>query len=190
MGPSGCGKGTQARNIDTWLRSNDERHVIRMETGKRLRSFIDHESDTAKRALEINELGSLQPEFLAVWTWSDELVSKYRENSHIIIDGSPRRKHEAAVLHSAMEFYDRYKPVVIFLNISDSKAKERLLLRDRSDDNIDDIEKRLSWFKTAVLPTLEYYKHHPDYRFVEIDAELTEAEVSRDIAEKLLSLDL
>lgn len=73
------------------------------------------------------EKGGLQPEFLAVWNWSSLFVEKMQGNEHLVLDGTPRKLDEAEVLDSAMRFYGREKPFVIFLDVSKEFSITRFL---------------------------------------------------------------
>jgi adenylate kinase family enzyme len=185
-GSSGCGKGTQARLLMDYLKKIDTAHqTLYIETGQRFRDFITEASYTAAHTKEIIDAGGLLPEFLPIWIWSEYFVRHVSGNEHLILDGLSRRVHEAPILDSAMKFYKREKPYVLFLDVSREWAKERLMNRGRGDDNTKDIEPRLDWFEKNVVPAMEYFRNNPGYEFITIQGEQSIEDVHKEIVEKL-----
>lgn len=191
IGRSGCGKGTQAQLLHVWLEQKDkdagvERGVFYLQTGQELREFIQGNNPTQLIARKIYNEGELMPEFLTIYAWARQLSEKFNGTDHLIIDGTPRKLHEAGALHSIFSFYGRTdKCHVIYMNISEDEAVKRLMARGRTDDNPEDIRARLKWFETDVLPAVEYYRNSPEYCFHEINGEQSPEEVSREIMEAL-----
>ena len=185
IGRSGSGKGTQAELFKSVLEKKGKT-VKHITTGGGFREFIKSDNYIASCANKVNQVGGLQPEFLAVWNWSNIFINSLTENDSVILDGAPRKVYEVQALHSAITFL-RYKdPVVIYVDVSEGWAKEKLLLRGRDDDkNVDDIDKRLSWFETEVLPVIDVYMHDPRYKFVHVNGEQTIDGVHKEIINKL-----
>ena len=129
--------------------------------------------------------GDRQPDFLAIFIWSQVLIKNLKGGEHLIIDGTPRSAHEAEILHTALSFYERKNPVVIYLNISVEAAEERLRARKRIDDKDDKKnDKRLNWFETDVSPAIDFLKNNPRYRFLEVDGENSPEEIHEEIIKK------
>src|SRR3989344_2526559 len=174
IGRSGCGKGTQAglfreriNHFDT-----DKRLILDVETGESFRRFINGTSYASKLSKKIYENDGRQPDFLSCWMWTNIMLEELEENMHLVFDGAPRAKDEAEVLTSALKFYQREKPAVIYLNVSRAWSEKRLLARHRSDDlNLAKIDKRLDWFDKDVLPAVEYFRENGYYRLLEINGE-------------------
>jgi len=186
IGRSGCGKGTQIEMLMKLLKEKDpDREILYIYTGQEFRNFIQGSSATQKISKSIYDSGGLMPEFLTVHMWVKPLVEKYKGNQHIIFDGTPRKFHEAGVLHSMFGFYKLEKPWVINIGISAEEAVKRLLKRERQDDNESDIRKRLGWYETDVSPTIEFYRDNPNYNFLYVDGERSQEEVHLDIAKKM-----
>ncbi|MDO8430507.1 MAG: nucleoside monophosphate kinase [Candidatus Taylorbacteria bacterium] len=182
IGRSGCGKGTQAKLLSDYLKKIDPtRDVLYIQTGEHFREFIKGPSYTQKISRAIYDVGGLQPEFLAVFMWANVFVNKFTKNEHIIMDGTPRKLHEAGVLDSAFKFYGLEKPIVINIDISKNESIDRLMARKRFDDNREDIEMRLSWYETDVVPALEYYKNNKNYQYVSLDGNRSIEEIHKDI---------
>ncbi|MEK9182189.1 MAG: nucleoside monophosphate kinase [Patescibacteria group bacterium] len=186
IGRSGCGKGTQAKLLGEHLNKIDpKRKVFFLETGAEFRKFIQGEGYTQRLSKKIYDEGGSQPEFLSVYMWSHLIAENFEEDEYLIVDGTPRRFHEAGALDSIFDFYKREKPYLIFLNIGEKWAVERLLGRGRLDDNHEDIEARLKWYETDVVPAINFYRDNPKYIFLEINGEQTIEKIHLDILEKL-----
>lgn len=183
IGISGAGKGTQASLIRKYLEEKDiNRDVLHLETGRRFRELMSSEGYTQKKIKYVNLEGKLQPDFLAIWNWSDQLVNKLDENMHLIVDGTPRKEGEAEMFHQALEFYGRDNVYVINLNLSEDIAKRRLEERGREDDNKEgDIERRFEWFNNETIPAIEYLKNIKGYNYLEVDGSKTIDEVQDEI---------
>lgn len=185
-GRSGCGKGTQAELLDQFLKENTpEIPVIHLETGKLFREFIQGENYTHELSKKIYEHGGLQPEFLTIHLWSDFFVTNMQKNSHLIIDGTPRKLNESETIDSALRFYGRDKVNVVEINVSRQVSEERMLERKRSDDNKRDIEARLDWYDKEVVPAVDFFKNKSLYDFHEIDGERSIDDIHSDIVKTL-----
>ncbi|MCC2631239.1 MAG: adk, adenylate kinase, adenylate kinase [Candidatus Paceibacter sp.] len=185
FGKSGSGKGTQAKLLAEYLKKKDpERQVEYIETGAKLREFSDEVGLTAQLTKKVMTEGGLLPSFVPIWIWTNYFVRYLDGSEHLILDGLSRRSYEAPVLDDALKFFNREKPFVIILNVSDHLAREHLLSRGRSDDNKLDIDSRLDWFKTNVDPTIDYFKKNSYYTVLEIDGEQSIKEVHQEILKR------
>ncbi len=183
IGRSGCGKGTQAKLIVDELKKRDaERKVIYVETGENFRNFLKGDSYSAGLSRDIYEKGLLQPEFLAVYMWSNVFVDSITGSEHLVLDGVPRKQREAMVLDSAFAYYRRPTPTIIHIDVSEAWSRDRLKARKRVDDvDEDDVTTRLAWFQTDVKPAIDWYRDTPGYRFVEVNGERSIEEIHADI---------
>ncbi len=133
----------------------------------------------------IYKIGERQPDFLAIWIWSNVLIEKFKGTEHAFFDGITRSLPEAHVFTTALEFYNR-KAYVIHLNVSREWSETRLLARGRMDDKTkSDIDKRLDWFLADTVPAIEYYRHNPLYTVLDINGEQSIEDVQKEIVEKL-----
>ena len=186
FGPSGSGKGTQANLLQEEIAKKDpERKILYIETGKKFRELAQGDSFTAQKIKEVIESGGLLPEFLPVWVWTGIMIDNIKGNEHIFMDGLSRQPKEAPVLDSAIRFYNRQNPTVISIQVSNEWATKLLKGRGRSDDNDEEIKKRLSWYHENVGPAIEFFKSNPYYRFISINGEQTIEEVHAEIMEKV-----
>ncbi len=184
IGRSGCGKGTQADLLKNRIArlDPDKRQILYVETGEHYRSFVRGTSFSSKLANEIYEKDELAPDFLGCWLWSSLLIEQLEENMHLVFDGVSRSLLEAQALTTALEFYKREKPAVIYLNVSNKWSDDRLLARGRHDDtSLYKINKRLKWFDDKVMPAIEYLKKNSFYKFIEVNGEQPIEKVHADI---------
>ncbi len=189
IGRSGSGKGTQAELLIKHLTMTDSKSVVYLETGRYVRELLKQPTYSGRLAKIVSERGERQPDFLAVYLWSNFLVNNLRGDEHLIFDGTPRSLVEAQALDTAMIFYQRAKPFVIFLDITAAGARERLTNRGRHDDDQDGIEKRLAWYERDVEPVVDYYRRHSGYRFVRIDGEQSIETIHEDIKKSVLAVE-
>jgi adenylate kinase family enzyme len=191
IGRSGCGKGTQVEKLSEYLKSdkfaeNEKREIFHLESGERFRQFIKGDSYASKIANAINEKGGLQPEFLSVWVWTSEIVENLTPTKHLVLDGTPRRVVEAKILETMFEFYSRPNVQVVYLNVSEDWAMDRAKERGRSDDvDLEDVETRMKWFNSDVVPVLDYYRAHKAHTFHEINGEQSIEKVHEDVLKSL-----
>lgn len=189
IGRSGCGKGTQAKLlIERLEKAHTADKTFYLQTGQYFREFIKKEGYTNKLASKIMEEGGRQPDFLAVWIWSNAFLENIKNKEHLIIDGTPRSLNEAYALDTAVKFYKREKPTIVYMDVSRQWSEERLLARGRADDlEIEDIRKRLDWFEDDVMPAVLFYRDNSDYNFLNINGEQTIEEVHNEIMEKVFT---
>lgn len=187
LGRSGCGKGTQAELLSTYIREQDteKRDVFYLESGAQFRDFISQSNYTAKLSRAVMQRNELQPSFLAVHIWSHLLIERMDQTKHLIVDGTPRLLEDTKIFDSAMRFYERKMPTVVYINVGNDWARERLIDRKRADDlAAEGIEKRLAWFDKDVMPTIEYFRTNPLYRFIEVNGEQSIESVHKELIEK------
>lgn len=188
IGRSGAGKGTQARLLNEYIKTNDEEKLplFYVETGPRFREFINKEGYTNALAKEIANYGGRLPDFLAIWNWTDLVVNKLQEKMHLVMDGTPRSLPEAEILDTAFTFYNRLNPLVIYVSVSADWGRKRLAERGRIDDaTLADIENKVRWFDLEVIPAVNYFKNNPRYRYIEINGEQPIEKVHADIIEAI-----
>ena len=185
-GPSGSGKGTQVDLLKQYLQKKTPKiPQFSSYTGDGFRALMQGSTLASKLAKEIQEAGGLQPEFLAVYLWADNLIKNVTGKEHLFIDGSPRKIAESMVLDSALQFFRRSPVHLILVNVSSAESKRRLLLRARHDDGDEKIDRRLSWYTTEVVPAVNYLKDRVGYIFHDINGEQTPAEVHQAVVKAL-----
>lgn len=189
IGRSGCGKGTQADLLMKAMKEKDpSREILYIQTGQEFRKFIAGDTVSEKKAKAIYDVGGLMPAFLTINMWVRPLVDKYNDNQHLFFDGTPRKPDEASILNSIFGFYGIEKPYVINIEIRPEEALKRLLARKRVDDVEDEIKKRLAWYESDVVPTLEYFNNNENYNLLVIDGERSPEEIHKDIANRVFGV--
>ena len=184
IGRSGSGKGTQAGLLKDWISESDpeRRQILYVETGDHYRKFVGSTTFSAKLANTLYDKDELAPDFIGCWLWGDVLINELEENMHLVFDGASRTLLEAQVLSSALKFYKREKPTVIYINVSNRWSDDRLLARGRTDDkSLERINKRLKWFDEEVMPAIKYFKSNKMYRFIEVNGEKSVEKVHSEI---------
>ncbi len=187
IGRSGAGKGTQAKMLARYLEEqNAHVPVYYLETGAHFREFIKGTSYTSKRAKVMYDRAERMPDFLAIWNWSDLLLHNFTDSMHLIMDGMPRSLNEAHMLRTALEFYGIKNPYIVYVSVTPEWSRQRLVERHRFDDKTpEEIDKKIAWFNTDVLPAIDYFKNDPYYNFLEINGEQTIEEVQQDILSRI-----
>ena len=184
IGRSGCGKGTQADLLQSYIAGNDKesRRILSVETGERFRQFIKGDTYSSSLSNEVYKNDLRQPDFLACFMWGKVLIEELGKDTHLIFDGTSRSLLEASILSTALQFYQRENPKVIYLKVSRKWSEEKLLARGRSDDKtLTDIDKRLDWFDRDTLPAIEYFRNNQFYKLLEINGEQSKEKVHSDI---------
>lgn len=187
IGRSGCGKGTQAKLLNEYIKQQDagNRDIYYVETGAQFRDFIKKKKFTNKRSQEIYARDDRQPDFLAIWMWSHNLVENLTGKEHLVLDGTPRSLPEATVLDNALAFYAR-KANIIHLDVSREWSQEKLLARGRSDDaTLAKINKRLDWFDKDVAQAIDYFQNNPAHNYIHVNGEQGIDAVHAEIVSKL-----
>jgi len=189
IGPSGCGKGTQAELLQKHLEENDKEHLVHyLQTGEKFREFMKGETHIQKKVKETLERGGLAPGFLPVLLWGELFVENVTGDDHLICDGFPRRAEESPILHTAFEFLERKNPMVISFEMDDEVVIDRLVNgRKRFDDTPEKVAERLSWFRRDVMLAIKFFEEHSYYNVVKVNGNNTIEEVHKDIL-KALSL--
>jgi adenylate kinase len=183
IGPSGCGKGTQASLLKKYLETHDTEHPTHyFQTGEKFREFMEGDKYTHRKIKEVLSEGGLAPGFLPIWMWGSLFIEGLTGDDHIITDGFPRRAEEAPILHTAFEFYGRERPVVISFDMPDEVIVERLVnVRKRFDDTPETVAERLRWFKRDVSLAIRFFEEHPYYTVAHINGDQPVEKVHQDV---------
>lgn len=187
IGKSGSGKGTQAELLMEAI-TEQGGDVHRIEMGEAFRDFLRQSNYTADLSREVAESGGLQPDFLANYFLTEELVKYSNGERNFIFDGTPRTRRQARVLDGALRFYGIQKPLVVHLAVSDDSVINRMKERGRGDDHIEMIKKRLEWFETDTMRAIEYFTQFDDYyEVVTIDGERSIETIAEELRALVLS---
>lgn len=186
MGRSGCGKGTQAELLIKYLSGHNFGETLYIYTGDKIRDLVNkNNSLTAELAKAIMLAGDIEPSFISVWSWCDDLVKNIRKDNNLIMDGSPRMLSEAKMLDEAFDFYKRKNVKPIFIETSAEWSTKRLLGRKRIDDTEEVIKHRLGFFDREVAPVIDYYEKESKHKLIRVNGEQSVEEVHQEILEKV-----
>lgn len=163
MGPQGSGKSTQAELLAKRL------NLPHIETGNVYRELAKEDSELGRKIKGVLEKGGLVDDE-TTFEVVDKNLAKIKGG--FVLDGFPRTLTQAQ-----RELFPIDK--VIYINLSDEEAIERLLLRGRADDKIETIKARLKLFHERTEPILDYYRKQE--KLLEIDGSKSVEEVSGQI---------
>ncbi len=181
IGRSGCGKGTQIKLFEAFLKEQGY-DVVCIGLGAFGREFAQKDTLIGRWIKTIIEKGKQYPSWFASSLMIQAIYIFLNQTDQILLlDGSPRRLAEARILEELMKEIGRSPVQPIHLDISESEARKRLMSRGRTDDTSEAIEMRLSWFTAEVMPVIAYY----DKRVITINSEQSIEAVQKEIQQKL-----
>jgi adenylate kinase len=184
LGPQGSGKGTQAARLS-------EAHGIpHVSTGEMFRAAVAAGTDLGRRVEPILASGDLVPDDLTVALIRERLAEPDAEHG-FVLDGFPRNLAQAEILDAMLAEIGRELDAVLFFDLSDDVALERLRGRaqdeGREDDTPEAIARRLEIYHDQTEPVVERYR--TTGKLVPLHAERSIGEVAAEIAEALELLD-
>lgn len=155
LGPPGAGKGTQAKRISA------EAGIPHIATGDMLREAIAQHTEMGERIRSVYDAGDLVPDDLMIELIRERLGSSDTADG-FILDGFPRTVAQAEALDRMLEEIDRELLAVLYFQVPDELAVERLHVRalqeGRTDDTPEIIRHRLEVFHQSTEPVVEYYR--------------------------------
>lgn len=205
LGPQGSGKGTQA---DVLIQKFD---FVRLDLGEYLRSLEASDDQLGQQIAEYLEVGKRVPAVL-IGEVTRRMVAEADASRDILFDGLLRGLDELEVQRSLFAELQLPLPVIIFLNLDEQVALERLTHRRicsqcharyqlkpgqpleqcprcggelviRHDDNSEAIRQRLQWYHDDTLPVVEFFRTHGTV--IDIDASPSVDEVTAEIVTKV-----
>jgi adenylate kinase len=184
LGPQGAGKGTQAQRIAV------DHAVPHISTGDMFRNAIAEGSELGRQVEPILESGRLVPDALTIELIRERLARGDARRG-FILDGFPRNIAQAEALAAMMEEIGRRIEAVLFFDLPDQVATERMLDRagkeGRADDEPDAIARRLATYHEQTEPLVEFYR--ASGLLVPLHAERSIAEVNAEIQAALALLE-
>jgi len=182
FGPPGAGKGTQAKMLSTYLKSE---HI---STGDLLRAHVKNNSELGKKAKSFMDKGELVPDEL-VTEMVAEYIGKTKKTKGFILDGYPRTQVQAGALDQILKkagraidmaiYFDASKDIIVsrlsgrrcckqcgrIYHIVNMPPKKDMIcdecgieLYQRADDTETTILNRLSVYHKQSTPVLDYYE--------------------------------
>jgi adenylate kinase len=152
LGPQGAGKGTQAKRI---AEAYDIPHV---STGDMFRAAIAAQTPLGLEVQGILARGELVPDDTTIAMIRERLANE----DGFVLDGFPRNLAQAEALDDMLSAIGRQLDAILFFNLSDDVAIERLRKRSeeegRPDDTPEGIARRLGIYHRETEPVVEYYR--------------------------------
>lgn len=180
LGPQGSGKGTQAARLSS------DHGIPHVATGDMFRSAIAAGTELGCRVEPILAAGELVPDELTVELIRERLSQPDAANG-FVLDGFPRNLAQAEELDAMLAGIGRSLDAVLFFDISDEVALERLLGRaadeGREDDRPEVIARRLEIYHEQTEPVVERYR--ATGKLVPLHAARSVGEVAAEIADAL-----
>ncbi len=180
LGPQGAGKGTQAKRIAA------DYNLPHISTGDMFRAAIAAGTELGKRVEPILASGELVPDQLTVALIQDRLSDPDAVGG-FILDGFPRNEAQADALDEMLARIGRGLDAILFFDLPDDVATERMLSRaaaeGRADDTPDVIARRLTIYHDETEPIVEHYR--ATGKLVPLHAELGADEVYSEVQDAL-----
>ncbi|MGI6373901.1 MAG: adenylate kinase [Patescibacteria group bacterium] len=175
FGSPGAGKGTQAQLL---ARANNLSHL---SSGELSRQLLGDKvlGEQLKRYLSS---GRLIPNKIIIKIVEDH-IEKNKRVAGFIFDGYPRTLGQARELDRLAKRSQTEIHLVINLQLSQSEALKRILLRGkrsgRADDNITTVKTRLQVYQRETKPVLDYYRQQG--KLITIDGRPAIKEIAQKI---------
>jgi adenylate kinase len=155
LGPQGAGKGTQASRIAA------EYSLPHVSTGDMYRAAIAAGTPLGREVEPLLYAGKLVPDEITIPLIRDRLAEDDARDG-FVLDGFPRNLAQAEALDELLGGIDRVLDAILFFDLPDDVATERLLKRaeaeGRPDDTPEVIAKRLATYHEQTEPIVEHYR--------------------------------
>lgn len=188
FGQVGSGKGTQAKLLMDFFKNKYGLESVYVCPGIEYRKLIASGSYTGKIVKDSVEKGNIQPGFLTDSIVMNILISSLTLKNNLITDGYPREIEQSMSFEKIAKLYNRKNIKIIYIEVNKEEAMKRNLLRGRTDDTKEGIEKRFDEYVNKVVPAMNYFKDKNDYTICKINGEQSVENVHQDIIKVLGNL--
>jgi len=155
LGPQGAGKGTQAARIAA------EYGIPHISTGQMFRDAIAARSELGKQVEPLLAAGRLVPDDVTI-ALIRERLGEEDAGEGFVLDGFPRNLAQAEALDEMLTEIGRSVDAILFFDLPDEVATQRLLGRsaeeNRHDDTPEVIAERLRTYHEHTEPIVEHYR--------------------------------
>ena len=156
LGAPGAGKGTQG------VRLADHYGVAHVSSGDILRHHVSEGTDLGRQVSAHVAAGELVPDDL-VLAVIGRAVAEAMETGGYLLDGFPRTIEQAERAYAGAARAKVTAHAVIYLEVPDDVAEQRLQERSATSGRIDDasaevIHHRLEVFHAQTVPLLDFYR--------------------------------
>jgi adenylate kinase len=175
LGPPGSGKGTVSKKL------SDRNGFVHISTGDLIRKSDD------KELKKIVSGGNFIPDRLMV-RMLRKALGEADFSKGVIIDGFPRNLKQVKLLDSLLGKMGVGLSHVLFLDLDEKQAKERIIKRAEKENREDDkdpevIAKRFREYKDKTSPLIDKYKK--SRKLITIDASEGSESVYNSVTKKL-----
>ena len=175
LGPPGSGKGTVSKKLA------ERNGFVHISTGDLIRNSDD------KELKKLVSGGNFIPDRLMVRMLRKEM-GKIDFSNGVVIDGFPRNLKQVKLLDSLLGKMGVGLSHVLFLDLKEEKAKERILKRAEKENREDDknpevIAKRFKEYQEKTSPLIDKYKK--SRKLVTVDASGGSESVYDSVVKKL-----
>lgn len=192
LGPPGCGKGTQARRLQSKF------GAVQLSTGDMLREAVAAGSEVGLRAKEIMDAGRLVPDDVVIGIIAAR-IEQPDARKGFVLDGFPRTLAQAEALDALLEGKGVQLDRVIELKVDDDILVDRVSgrftcascgegyhdrykrprregvcdvcgateFKRRSDDKAETVRARLEAYYEQTAPIIPYYRDRGVYGAVD-----------------------
>jgi len=155
LGPQGAGKGTQAARIAL------EYGIPHISTGEMFRSAIAQHTELGMRVEPLLAAGRLVPDDVTIELIRERLGEDDAAEG-FVLDGFPRNLAQTEALDEMLSEIGRGLDAILFFDLPDDVATERLLRRGAEENRLDDtaevIAERLRTYHEQTEPIVEHYR--------------------------------
>jgi len=175
LGPPGSGKGTVSKKLSS------EKGILHISTGDLARKSED------KEIKEVLKRGDFLTDGMVLGLLKEKLKDSDLSKG-VIFDGFPRTIKQGKRLASLLGKMGMGLSHVIYLDVSEEKAKERISRRAKKENRDDDksekiIEKRFKDYEEKTLPLVDFYSR--SRKSITVNASKTPTEVYNSIIKKI-----
>ncbi|HEY4513267.1 MAG TPA: nucleoside monophosphate kinase [Candidatus Paceibacterota bacterium] len=186
FGIVGSGKGTQVKLLMDYLK-NDGGECVYIGTGEIFRQIIASSAvdDTTKTVKELLDSGRLIPDEMTNKLVLEKVKAELSSDKHGIFDGYPRTVVQSKVFEKMVQEHGRENVKIIYIELTETEAMKRNLLRGRHDDTEEGLAKRFDEYVNKVVPAMNYFKDKTGYTIYTINGEQSVEDVHKDIIKAL-----
>ena len=171
FGPPGAGKGTQAKNLEKKLNN------FQISTGDLLRNEIEKNSDIGKKIINNMNEGKFVDDKI-VNKLMEKIILDPQKKNKFIFDGYPRTLEQAKNLDLLLDNSKQKIDFIFFLNVDKNtiinRVKNRKILENRSDDDLDTILRRYDIYMETTKPVLDFYSTKSNFHEIDGTQEISE----------------
>jgi adenylate kinase len=151
---------------------------------------LDHSTELGREVAAIMARGELVPDEITIRMIQERLAQPDAAHG-FILDGFPRNLAQAEALDRMLGGIGRGLDAILFFDVPDELALERMQQRAREENRLDDnpeaMRKRLAIYHSDTVPVVEHYR--ATGKLVPLHAGRSVDEVSKEIQKALDLLD-